>query len=124
MAQRKMWALAALVGAVAAIGYFRLVPVGAGLLPFLLASVDEGHRLPGKGYKVSYNDAGAEHSGFHYTWVVADRWLYRVVVVDGYSLPGVRQGDEPLPLRELGGRMEIGFARGRHDPEMRWVALP
>ena len=86
-----------------AVRLFReFVPGGATVLPFWLAS-DNGPELTSpSGARVVYvffNDAGALHSGGHWTWVVEDHWFFgpRVVAEDELSR-SIRNGDEPVPL--------------------------
>lgn len=107
-----------------AIGWTRLVPIGASILPFLLASTDEGHTIADRPYRIYYNDAGAMHSGNHWTWIVRDIGICRIVVVEGYSTNEVRKGEVPFPARQVGGRTELGFTTGRHNQSRQWVPLP
>ena len=104
--------------------YVRIVPVGASILPFLLASVDNGHILPDRDYRVFYNDAGAAHSGYHWTWIVDDRVFYRIVVAEGYSEPEVRYGRQLLPVRGGGEDLEVGFNNMRDHLGIDWVKVP
>jgi len=64
------------------------VPAGMPLIPYVFASVDTGfitspsgnHRL-----RVIYNDAGAAHSGAHWTWVIREYpFGCQRVVAEGY----------------------------------------
>ena len=124
----RRWILAGSVALVIiialAIGWTRLVPIGASIQPFLLASTDEGHTIADQPYRIIYNDAGAMHSGNFWTWIIRDYGVCRVVVREGYSSTEVRKGRVPFPVRKVGGRTEIGFAKGRRDNTLDWVPLP
>lgn len=98
----------------------RTVPFGAFGIPYFVASVDEGHSVLGKPWRIIYNDAGAAHSGNFWTWVVEDRGFYRVVVAQGYSTPDVRYGDSPLPSKIEDGSIYLGFASSRYRGEIDW----
>lgn len=120
--RRIAWVAVPLI--ILAILWTRLVPIGAKPLPFLLATTDEGHTIPDRPYRIYYNDAGAAHSGYFWTYLVKDYGVCRKVVVQGYSTPGVRNGEEPIPVRGHRGALEIGFARGRRDDTITWSPLP
>lgn len=125
--KRRWWILAGsmlVVVLLAAIGWTRLVPVGASITPFLLASTDEGHTIPGEPYQIIYNDAGGMHSGNFWTWIVRDYGICRIVVAEGYSSTEVRKGEVPFPVRRTAGRIEVGFAKGRRNNSLQWVPLP
>jgi len=81
------------------------MPWGAGFLPFTLAKV-EGPKLQspdGSTLRVYFNDAGAAHSGLHWTWVVQNSWLLgKTVVAAGFVSPEVVMGDKPFPLEWKG----------------------
>lgn len=83
--------------------YSHFIPWGASLLPFWLASIEgpDVHSPDNsRTLKVYFNDAGAMHSGKHWTWVIEGHWFWgRRVVAEGYLEAGVRQGKEALPIR-------------------------
>ena len=96
------------------------MPWGASVGPFVLAS-DSGPTLRSpdgrRTLQVYFNDAGAMHSGNHWTWVVEDLWLAGPrVVSEGYLGPAIRRGEEPVPLAWANdNRFGIAFAPSRHD---------
>ena len=109
-----------IVAIVAAVrGYRSVVPWGASTQPWLLARVDGPVIRPPDGRRtlhVYFNDAGAAHSGYHWTWVVEDTPLLgRRVVAQGYLGPDVRRGDRPIP-EEWGpeDEMRLQFESGRY----------
>lgn len=118
-------ALAALVGGVLALRLWsECVPFGASVQPYLLASRDGPVVTSPDGaivLRVVFNDAGAAHSGHHWTWFVASSPVWgRRVVAQGYMPPEVAimaNGDnEPLPVRWLDDRtLEIEFRDGRRS---------
>ena len=92
--------------------YHAYVPWGAKPIPYLAASVDGGTIESPNGvmYEIWFNDAGAMHSGAHWTWVVKDHWLYgKSVVVEGYlgpdfavdKVPTSITWDEDMPVIEF-----------------------
>lgn len=104
------------------------VPRGANIQPFLLAST-EGHssKAPsGRTLYWQFNDAGAAHSGFHFTWVYVDHWFYgKRVVASGYSVPEVRQGEEEFPLYWENGdsdQFTVRFTMSKSDPAFSWFS--
>lgn len=120
--KRKLAIVTALVVvlAVAAVrGYFAIVPRGASFYPWTMARVDgptlkspDGRRT----VRVYFNDAGAMHSGNHWTWVVEDSWLWgRRVVAEGFLDPDIAVRGQPVPL-EWGPRNEVrvNFLPARH----------
>jgi hypothetical protein len=100
-------------------GYFAIIPRGASFYPWTMARVDgptlnspDGRRT----VRVYFNDAGAMHSGNHWTWIVEDSWLWgRRVVAEGYVGPDVAVSGKPVPL-EWGPRNEVRvrFLPGRY----------
>ena len=78
------------------------IPRGAAPIPWLMARVDGGEVCSPDGLerlRVSFNDAGAMHSGNHWTWVSKyspiGGWS---VVVEGYVGPGMAVSGAPLVL--------------------------
>jgi hypothetical protein len=117
------WTVAALVAAALALRAYReFVPWGASPQPYLLASRDGPAVTSPDGavvLRVVFNDAGAAHSGNHWTWFVTHSTLWgRRVVAQGYlgdmvavGVDGVRA---PLPLRWLDDRtLEVEFRTHR-----------
>lgn len=99
--------------------YGALIPWGASIQPFLLASVEgpvlsspDGNRQ----IEVYFNDAGAAHSGDHWTWLTEHYWLVgRVVITEGYL-----GADEALDGREIpvtwgaDNEFTVTFRESRH----------
>jgi hypothetical protein len=128
---RDLWAILALVGAmVAGVAFIGVVwwqfrsaaPEDADYIPYVYLS-DPGPMLVSPNGKrsvaVVFNDAGAMHSGYHWTWLVIDRGLRgKRVVAQGYSVPEIRYGNAPLPVRWINDRsFVVEFAKGRYDPQ-------
>lgn len=94
--------------------YRHAIPAGAEFFPFWLASV-EGPRLESPDRKrvlqVVFNDAGAAHSGNHWTWLIADDWLMgKRVAAEGYTLMR-----DPIPWRWTDDRtISIEFTAKRY----------
>jgi hypothetical protein len=119
----------ALLSAVRA--YREVMPRGVNYYAYQFASVGGPSLVSPDGRRsveVNFNDAGAAHSGFHWTWlIVSDFWTGRYVVAQGYSTPEVAQRDIPFPLRWIDDRtFEVTFVAGRYDhtPLNRVVRLP
>jgi len=110
------------VGVTGIVGYMisRSLPFGAMCLPYFIASIDEGHHVPGMPWQIMYNDAGAAHSGNFWTWVIEDRCIYQIVVAQGYSTADVRYGHVPLPAKKESGSIYLGFATKRYGNEIQW----
>ncbi|HZW07524.1 MAG TPA: hypothetical protein VFF65_10410 [Phycisphaerales bacterium] len=72
--------------------YAEIVPLGASPLPWLLARIN-GPVLSSPArvaVSISYNDAGAMHSGDHWCWIVQRHWLLgNRVVASGYIGAGI-----------------------------------
>ena len=100
--------------------YGELIPWGAPPAAFLFASVrgpvisspDGERRL-----EVYFNDAGAAHSGNHWTWLVEKHWLLgEVVTLKGYLGPGVALDGDPVPLSwGPDGEFTVEFRGSRYD---------
>ena len=97
--------------------YYEIVPRGASFEPFLGYS----HELPtitspnGKPYRVFVNDAGAMHSGNHWTWVVDGHWLTgRYVVAEGYVTSEFATGEADLVVKWNGDQPVIRFEADRY----------
>lgn len=98
----------------------RVVPWGASVQPFLLASHSGGTlNSPDnqRELKVYFNDAGAMHSGNFWVWVVEDDWLLGPRVVnEGYLLQEHSNGTQPIPITwSAGNNFTIDFRPGRYD---------
>ena len=81
--------------------YHAFVPRGASPMPYLLASVDGGtiESPNGRTYEIWFNDAGAAHSGAHWTWIVAAHPAYgKRVVAEGYLGSEYAVEKQPVPL--------------------------
>jgi hypothetical protein len=99
--------------------YGAWIPWGASIQPFLLASVEgpvlsspDGNRH----IEVYFNDAGAAHSGNHWTWLTESYWLVgRVVVSEGYLGAGeaIDGGEIPVAWGE-GNEFTVTFRESRH----------
>ena len=65
---------------------------------------------------VRFHDAGAMHSGPHWTWLVArGRWGRRRVIAEGFSTSDVRMGRAPLPVRWIDNKtFDIDFQSQRY----------
>ncbi len=97
--------------------YHGYVPRGASALPFLLASVDGGtiESPSGKVFEVWFNDAGAAHSGAHWTWLVSTDPLYgKRVVTEGYLGPEYAVDQRPIHVAWQGDFPMIKFRKGRY----------
>jgi hypothetical protein len=95
------------------------VPAGAGFIPFLFHSTKPQAMVSpgGRTLHVRFNDGGAMHSGFHWTYLYTDHWFWgKRLALGGYSLPKVRQGEVPLPLTWTGDdSFTVEFATGRQQ---------
>ena len=97
-----------------------IVPAGASPYPFLMARV-KGPLLESPDGKtrlqVWFNDAGAAHSGNHWTWIVRSHWLLGgSVVAQGYLGGEQAARGEPVPARWTGERsLSITFLNGRYS---------
>jgi hypothetical protein len=99
--------------------YSAIIPWGASPVPYVCASVpgptlyspDRTRRID-----VVFNDAGAAHSGNHWTWFVEDHWLLGgVVVAEGYLGTEVVVSADPVPLSwETDGEISIEFCASRY----------
>jgi len=94
-----------------------VIPAGASFFPYTLASVEKGVYEPPSmqtSVTIVYNDAGAAHSGNHWTWLITDHWLTgKRVVFDGYTKASII--DEPLEISWLDDHtLQMPFAKGRY----------
>ena len=98
--------------------YFEIVPRGASMIPFLVASVDGGgiESPDGAQYHVWFNDAGAAHSGNHWTWIVGSNPIFgKHVVTQGFLGAEQAIDGEPLPLTWEDDHPVVQFRNGRYD---------
>jgi hypothetical protein len=124
-------AVSAVVLLTAGRAYRQVIPRGANYYAYQFASAGGPTLVSPDGRRsvqVDFNDAGAAHSGFHWTWLIVDDLLTgRSVVAQGYSTPDVADRDVPFPLRWIDDRtFEVKFVAGRYDqkPLNRVVRLP
>jgi hypothetical protein len=108
--------------------YVHVVPRGAEFLPYILASVrgPEIKTPDGEiGLRVMFNDAGAAHSGNHWTWIVKNDWLLgKRVIAKDYSGSAVRFGERRFPIKWLDNRTaEIEFVAGRQNNKPKVVQM-
>ena len=101
--------------------YRAIVPYGASFTPFVMARVkgpliespDGDAKL-----QVWFNDAGAAHSGNHWTWLVKDNPLFgKSVVAQGYTgaEQAVSGSGEPIPVDWIDNTsFSISFLSGRY----------
>lgn len=93
------------------------MPRGASPLPYLLASVDGGmiESPNGQQYEVWFNDAGAAHSGAHWTWIISNHPAYgKRVVTEGYLGSEYAVENRPIPLSWDGDVPVVDFQRSRY----------
>jgi len=115
-----VWVVATLFAALGVpAAYFTIVPAGASPLPWLLARVNGPLlRTPdGKTtLRVYFNDAGAAHSGNHWTWVVKEHALgFKTVELAGYCDTSVAVRGAALPHEWTPeGRLRIEFLDRRY----------
>ena len=96
--------------------WFAVVPFGASPIPFLVAKVDGGtiQSPNGHRYQVWFNDAGAMHSGPHWTWVVSGSLLFgKHVVTEGYLGPEHAVDKKPIAVNWGSGKPVIQFLDSR-----------
>jgi hypothetical protein len=112
-------AIAVVVSGLAWRTYREVVPAGASPIPFLLASVAKGNIVSGGGREVGvfYNDAGAAHSGNHWTWVVHySPAVGKRVLLQGYSGGEILESD--ARVRWVDDRKLVAeFLPGRYGPD-------
>lgn len=99
-------------------GYREFVPAGARPTAYILASVDGGTITSpeGRQYEIQFNDAGAMHSGNHWTWVVGYSWLTGMYVETSGYLGGEYAVDgQRIPVEWNGNEPVLPFEEGRYD---------
>jgi hypothetical protein len=122
--------LMVVVSAIAALflalrAFREVVPIGASPIPCLFARVEGGELRDPSGahrFRVTFNDAGATHSGNHWCWIssysVLSGWR---VIAEGYVGREVAVKGKPLEVRWIGpGRFRVSFLEGRDSSESVW----
>ena len=92
------------------------VPAGAKPTAYILASVDGGtvSSPNGNEYAIKFNDAGAMHSGRHWTWVVGYSWLAgSYVKTAGYLGSEYAVEGKQIPIEWNGEHPVLPFESGR-----------
>lgn len=98
--------------------YHAVVPKGASPMPYLFASVSGGtiESPSGKVYEIWFNDAGAAHSGAHWTWIVSAHPVYgKSVITEGYLGSEYAVEQCPIPVSWDGDLPVIDFQSGRYS---------
>lgn len=105
--------------AIAVRTYFAFVPFGAEFGPWAYGRVDGPvlHSPDGREISVYFNDAGAMHSGNHWTWFVEESlWFGRRVVAQGYLGANVRRSEAALPIVwQADGSLAVDFLPKRYS---------
>jgi hypothetical protein len=110
--------------------YRAIVPSGASFTPFLMARV-EGPIVesPDGSIKLQvwFNDAGAAHSGNHWTWLVQDHCVFgKRVIAQGYLGAEQAVSGKPIPLNWIDNdSFSVAFLNGRYgdSQEIKLVEL-
>lgn len=99
--------------------YYSFVPRGMGdPLPYLLASGYGGsiESPNGKTYDIFFNDAGAAHSGNHWTWIIDNDSVFgKKVVTEGYLGSEYAVSGNEIPVSWVDDLPIIQFASGRYE---------
>jgi hypothetical protein len=111
--------------------YRRYIPSGTEFYPYFhwLDPIVDGPRLVSpdgrRVVQVEFNDAGAAHSGNHWTWLIVDHWSTgKRVIAEGYSRSEVEHGRVAFPSRWLDGRsLSVTFVSGRYDDHEKNVVV-
>ena len=99
-------------------GYREFVPAGAKSTAYIMARIDGGTITSpnGKKYAIQFNDAGAMHSGHHWTWVIDYHWLTGMnVKTAGYLGAEYAVGQEQIPIEWSGDDPILPFKNGRYE---------
>jgi hypothetical protein len=103
--------LLCVVGAIVFRGYFEVIPRGASFYPYVFASVNGKDIVSPDGevrLEVAYNDAGAAHSGNHWTWIIRRNPLTGgCVVAQGFCSPDEAIGGAGPNIAWVGKRTFI-----------------
>ena len=97
--------------------YTAIVPLGAKPLAYLLAKVNGGTITSPNGvaYEVWFNDAGAMHSGAHWTWIVSNNAILgKLVVTEGYLGPEHAHDNKTISLEWKDDIPKVDFLASRH----------
>lgn len=126
--RKLLYAIAAIVVAelAACRVLWHFVPRGGEVIPYLFFSIEKGKFRSPDGINevaVVYNDAGAMHSGNHWTWIVVEnRWTGKRVVKAGYSTPDIM--GRKLQIEWVDDdSFWVPFAKGRYEHEGRRVLV-
>ncbi len=103
--------------------YRHFIPSGTSFYPYwaFLDPIVEGLELVSpdgrRMVRVMLNDAGAAHSGNHWTWLIVDHWLSgKHVLAEGYCRADVRREDLAFPSQWLDDQtLSVAFCAGRYD---------
>ena len=102
--------------------YFTIRLLGAVVTGPVLVSSDKQRVI-----HVEFNDAGAAHSGNHWTYLIVDDFLWgKRVIAEGYSPSSVRRSEEPFPYRWLDTRtllVEFALSRYSYGTHMKKVVV-
>jgi len=99
------------------------IPYGASPIPFLFARV-QGPILTSpnasRTLTVYFNDAGAAHSGNHWTWVVENHWLFGSrMVTEGYLGGEIAVSGDPVPHTwSDGNQIEVRYLISRYGRDV------
>ncbi len=99
-------------------GYREFVPAGAKSTAYIMARVDGGTITSPNGneYAIQFNDAGAMHSGHHWTWVIDYSWITGLYVkTAGYLGPKYAVDGERIPIEWDEDNPVLPFENGRYD---------
>lgn len=111
--------------------YRHYIPSGTDFYPYLhsLHPIVQGPRLVSpdgrRVIQVEFNDAGAAHSGNHWTWLIVDHWLTgKRIIAEGYCRSEVEHGKVAFPSRWLDGQsLSVTFASERYDAHEKNVVV-
>ena len=98
--------------------YREFVPAGAKSTAYIMARVDGGTITSPNGYEYSvhFNDAGAMHSGHHWTWLIDYSWITGLhVKTAGYLGAEYAVDGERIPIEWDGDNPVLPFENGRYD---------
>ena len=114
-------AIVAVTVCVAARTYNQFVPRGLrsdSFTPYFAASNDGGSITSPNGvtYHIRFNDAGAMHSGNHWTWVISNNFLTGSrLVTEGYLGPEYAVQREQIPVEWEDDKPILPFRSGRYE---------
>jgi hypothetical protein len=107
-------------------GWREIVPSGASPVPYILGGIHKTVLHSPRGdhtLQIVYNDAGAAHSGNHWTWIIRSHWLLgRKVVAEGYSGTWIIR--DPYTVQWQGeDRFAVSFCEGRYEEKTQVTAV-